>query len=113
MERSAGRQGNRQDSETFVKAPAVRRSCSTTCFELADLETSRRTGLAAAASAAAVKAAASTTAVKAAASAAADNGRFKTDLSHAVDDIAEISLAAIRFGVNNCSSEGEQHPSIR
>jgi hypothetical protein len=87
--------------------------------ELADLETRRATGLAAAAAAttdvkaataastdvkasaaAAMKAAASTTVTDAAAS-TADNCRRRTDLSHTLDDIAEFALAAMRLVVNN------------
>jgi hypothetical protein len=56
---------------------------------------------AAAAASAAVEAAAAASAVTAAAAASADNGRRSTDLSHAIDNIAEIALAAMRFVVNN------------
>lgn len=98
-----------------------------TRHELADLETSSGTGLAAAATtamqaaaAATVQAATSTTvqaassaaAMTAAAASTADNGR-RTDLSHRLDDIAEFALPAMRFVVNNSSSNGERQYSFR
>jgi hypothetical protein len=81
--------------------------------ELADVETTSGTGLAAAASAAAVTAAASAAAVTASAASAtvtasaasatvtasaasaADNGRRRTHFSHALDTIVEFAPAAI------------------
>jgi hypothetical protein len=72
--------------------------------ELADLETTTGTGLAAAASAAAVTAAAAsatkaTTAASATkattAASATDNGRNRADFRHVLDTIAEFALAAM------------------
>jgi hypothetical protein len=63
--------------------------------ELADLETTTGTGLAAAASAAAVTAAAASATKATTAASATDNGRNRADFRHVLDTIAEFALAAM------------------